>query len=185
MTTTEKEPKAKDDKEVKDEDQVKEEKVNSEFPRTIGGHVFQTPEELKKYSEEITAQQKEVKAILKEAGKVGRPVSVKRVTSEAIASVLNDNMSEELLEKLEALTEDTAIRITYNPTTQVFSFPTVKSGGGGGGSRGGKTLNVDGVDYPSAKNARDTLHPDTKDKQQNRRAIIAYLKNEKHTIAEE
>jgi len=190
MTTTEQKPRGKpEDKEPEGEktkgDEPEGEKESDpqvEFPQTIGGKVYNTVEELKAYVDEITKIQKEVNTVLKTAGKVGRPASQKRVVSELVSSILNQNMSEELTTKLANLKEDTSVRIMYNPKDKIFSFPPIKTGGGGGTRS--KPLTVDGIEYTSAKKARETLHSDTVGKQQNRASIITFLKNEKHTVVE-
>ena len=155
--------------------------VNIDFPKTIGDRTFQTPAELAEYAASLSAQLKEVNPIVK-ATKPGRPVSQKKAISNAVAGFLNDTMSDELQSALEKVEGDFILRLSLKDG--VFSMPvSAPRAEGSGGNRGGRSVNVDGVDYPSAKNARDTLHPDMKDKSQNLQAVVKYLENQGHTVS--
>ena len=153
-----------------------------EYPRTIGDKVFQTPQELEEYSKQLNDLNKEVKAIVK-ASKPGRPVSQKKVISTAVADFLNEDMSDDLRLALMKIEGDFILRL--NIKDGVFAMPVAATRAeGSGGNRGGRKVNVDGTEYPSAKNARDTLHPDMKDKQQNFKTIVKYLEGKEHTVTE-
>lgn len=188
MTSTKDKTKPTDTNESTDETsqppEDSTEVVTPEFPREINGIVFQTPDELAEYAKTISELQKEVKNILKTSGKVGRPPSQKKVMAEAVSVILNENPSAVLNELLDKLTEDTPIRVMFDTTSQQFISPVVKTVTEGSGTRGGKKLSVDGTEYPSAKNARETLHPDTEGKAQNRAAIITFLKAQGHSVME-
>ena len=156
-------------------------KVNIDFPKTIGDRTFQTPAELAEYAASLSAQLKEVNPIVK-ATKPGRPVSLKKQVTTAVCTFINNNMDESLSDSIAALEEETIIRLTISDG--IVSIPvSPKRTEGSGGNRGGRAVNVDGVDYPSAKNARDTLHPDMKEKSQNLQAVVKYLKNQGHEVA--
>ena len=155
--------------------------VNIDFPKTIGDRTFQTPAELAEYAASLSAQLKEVNPIVK-ATKPGRPVSQKKVISTAVASFLNGNMSDELQSAVEKVEGDFILRL--NLKDGIFSIPvSAPRAEGSGGNRGGRAVNVDGVNFPSAKNARDTLHPDMKEKSQNLQAVVKYLENQGHEVA--
>jgi hypothetical protein len=167
------------------EEQVQEQGV---FERTIGGRTFHSPEELMAYVAEMDAALKSEKSFLKEKGLVAtRAPSQRRVLAEHVANILNENMTDELRAELEKAGEDTAIRVMFMSEDNSFVYPAPKAsssnGSGTTGSRG-VPLTVDGTEYPSAKNARDTLHPAMKDQNQNRKSIIAYLKKENHEVIE-
>ena len=154
--------------------------VNIDFPKTIGDRTFQTPAELAEYAASLSAQLKEVNPIVK-ATKPGRPVSLKKQVTTAVCTFINNNMDDKLSASLAELDEETIIRLTINDG--VVSMPVAaKRTEGSGGNRGGRAVNVDGVDYPSAKNARDTLHPDMKEKSQNLQAVVKYLENQGHEV---
>jgi hypothetical protein len=159
-----------------------------EYPREINGIIYNTPEELKAYADSLKEAAKATREALKEIGAVGKAPSQRKVFAELVSRVLNENASNELMEKLSEVEEDTSIRIVFNKSTGMFEYPVQKSSGGSGegAPRGGKPLTVDGVEYPSARNARDTLHPDMVGKSQNRQAIINFLKHEDrgHTVQE-
>ena len=165
------------------EEKPEEKPIDTSFPRKIGDNIFNTPEEMQSFLDKMTADTKEARQVLK-AVRPGRPPSQKKVFAEATAEILNKHMTKDLREKLAALDEDTPIRITFEKATGTFVAPTPKAreGGGGGGPRGGRELVVDDKAYPSAKNARDTLHTDTTGNQQNRKAIISYLRGKDHKI---
>jgi len=162
---------------------VEEKPIDISFPRKIGDNTFQTPEEMQAFLDKMTASTKEARQVLK-AVRPGRPPSQKKVLAEATADILNKHMTKDLREKLGTIDEDIAIRVMFEKETSTFVAPTPKprEGGDGGGPRGGRPLVVDGKEYPSAKNARDTLHTDTVGNQQNRKAIISYLRGKEHTI---
>ena len=160
---------------------TQEQEVNTEFPKQFGDMIFQTPDELAKYTAGLKDQLKEMNPIVK-ATKPGRPVSDKKVTSEAVASFLNASDDKSLKEALGKITDDFVLRL--NLKDGVFSIPTVatRTSNGGGGNRGGRAIDVDGIVYTSAKSARDKLHPDMKDKSQNYEAIAKYLEGQSHTV---
>jgi len=154
--------------------------VNTDFPKTVGDRTFQTPAELAEYASNLRNQLKEVGPIVK-ATKPGRPVSQKKQISTAVATFLNSEMTDELRVAIAKVEGDFILRLSM--TDGVFSMPVAATRGeGSGGNRGGRAINVDGVDFPSAKNARDILHPDMKNKSQNYDAIVKYLENEKHKV---
>jgi len=154
--------------------------VSVSFPQTIGDITFQTPEELAEYAAKLDKQLKEMKPIVK-ATKPGRPASQKKQVSEAVAKFLNSEMDDELQAAIANVEDNFVLRLNLSNGT--FSLPvSAPRAEGSGGNRGGRAISVDEKDYPSAKNARDTLHPDMKDKSQNYAAIVKYLEAQGHTV---
>jgi hypothetical protein len=163
----------------------------SSFPRTIGEKTFYSAEELQQYIAQLDALRSESRGALKEMGisvPGGRAPSQRKQLAESLAGVINDNRDafSSVFEMVSQLEEDTSIRVEYNKETGMFRYPTpTKSGEGtGSGGRRAEPLNVDGKEYPSAKGARDTLHPEMVGKSQNRTSIISYLKREGHNVAD-
>lgn len=157
-----------------------EQEVNTNFPQTIGDMTFQTPQELAEYAADLNKKIQAVKPVVK-ATKPGRPVSQKKAISDAVAKFLNSESDDELRVAIAKVEGDFVLRL--NLKDGVFSLPvSAPRGEGSGGSRGGRAINVDGQDYQSAKSARDTLHPDMKDKSQNYDAIVKYLIKEEHEV---
>jgi len=166
-------------------DKEKEPEAPLTFPRMVGDREFQTPEELQEHVKQLKELAKAGTEILKKAGKTSKAPSQKKVLSEMVAAVLNENMTDELKAKVSGIEEDSRIAVIFLKESGTFAYPTPKAreGGTSGGPRGGRTLVVDGKEYPSAKNARDTLHPEESAKQQNRKTIINFLRKDgKHTI---
>jgi len=183
--TTQRRPKPQENTEPEGEEMTTEapEKTTSEFPKTIAGKTFQTPQELADYAKELNDLNKEVKELVK-ATKPGRPASQKKLISTAVSDFLNENMSDDLRLALGKVEGDFNMRL--NLKDGVFTMPVAAPRGEGtGGNRGGRKIVVDGQEFPSAKNARDTLHPEMKDKSQNYKAIVKYLQNEKHEVVED
>ncbi len=154
--------------------------VNTTFPQTIGDKTFQTPGELAEYAASLSKLMAEVKPIVK-ATKPGRPTPQKKLVSTAVAEFLNSEMDDVLREAIGKVEGDFMLRL--NLSEGKFSMPVAAPRAeGSGGNRGGRAINVDEQDYPSAKNARDTLHPDMKEKSQNYDAIVRYLQAQGHNV---
>lgn len=154
--------------------------INIDFPKTIHDRTFQTPEELTEYVKDLDSLIKDLKPIAK-AIKPGRPTSQKKAISTAVSDYLNSNMSDELRSAVAKLGDEFVMRLVVKDG--VFSLPvSAPRAEGSGGNRGGRMLTVDGVEFTSAKSARDSLHPDMKDKNQNYNAIVKYLEGKDHTV---
>tara|TARA_Y100000310_G_C20540212_1_gene742878 strand:- start:10 stop:558 length:549 start_codon:yes stop_codon:yes gene_type:complete len=181
---------AKSDTAEPNTDQVQEdtkEEATEEitFPRTVNGKVFNTPEELRKYATELQENLKAMKDVIKQTGgSKTRAPSVKKQIIEALTTLLNANMSDELKGKMAEFKENVKFSMNYDITEKQFTVPTPKVREPGEGGKRGQQMTVDGKDYMSAKSARETLYPDEKGKQKNRAATIAFLKGKGHTIAE-
>ena len=149
------------------------------FPKTIEGKVFNTADELKEHVAKLTAQAKEGREYLR-VNKPSRPASPGKALGDPMTVILNANA--DMVSKAKAYGKEFVLRITWNHETGKFEPKLAKSGSGGGV---GQSLTVDGKEFPSAKAARDTLHPEDKDKSQGRQAIINMLKNQyKHTVSD-
>ena len=168
------------------ESEVVQEVVNVEFPKTVGDLVFNTPEELASYVKDLQEKTSAAKAVLKTLPKAPRPTSQRKAIADLVSAVLNEHANTDLMERVTSLEETTAIRIVFNIESGQFEAPVTKTreSGTGTGTRTGSPLTVDGVEYPSAKNARETLYPDTIGKQQNKKSIISFLSGKGHTVIE-
>lgn len=163
---------------TKSEIKIDDNAVQTEsFPRTIGGRVYKTPEELAVRVKELKDGAKELASYLKTSKT--RVPSPRRILAEKVIEILNANMGafKDVITKFEAGSKVSS-SIKYDVETKTFSYGS--SSGGGGGQK--RTLTVDGKEYPSAKAAREQLHPETKGDQQNRKSIISYLESKNHKI---
>lgn len=154
----------------------------AEWPRRVGELTFHTPAELEEYVKKLRETVKTEAAFLK--GKKPKAVSQKTKSHQAMADFINANMPEDLKAILVEVKEDFPLRLRWYPElgqvgVPVTKQPTRSSNGTGGGAQ---PLIVDETEYPSAKKARDTLHPDMKEKSQNRETIIKYLRGQKHAV---
>ena len=164
-------------------EEIVDEKPVTTFPVTIGDRTFNSAEELKSWSDELAELSRTAKAAVK-GTKVEKAPTPRKMISEAVSSVLNEHMTDELREALEKLTEDAGVRVIYNVDSNTFSAPVTAKRAAGSGTGGGvgQKMTVDGREFSSAKLARDTLYPDMKEKSQNRETIKKFLEGKEHKV---